>query len=78
VRRFALTDCRIGHRLGVVAVGDASVAIATSAPHRREAFAAAEWLMERIKADVPIWKCEVTADGARAWVHPDTTPGAEP
>jgi molybdopterin synthase catalytic subunit len=78
VRRFALTDCRIGHRLGVVAVGEASVAIATSAPHRREAFAAAEWLMERIKADVPIWKCEVTADGARAWVHPDTTPGAEP
>lgn len=78
VRRFSLTGCRIEHRLGVVAVGEASVAIAASAPHRREAFAASEWLMERIKADVPIWKCEVTSDGSRVWVHPDTTPGAEP
>lgn len=75
VRRFGLVGCRIEHRLGVVAVGQASVAIATSAPHRREAFAAAEWLMERIKAGVPIWKCEVGANGSRGWVHPDAVPG---
>ena len=78
LRRFTLLDCRIEHRLGVVAVGEASVAIATSAVHRREAFAAAEWLMERIKADVPIWKCEVGADGSRAWVHPGIVPGGRP
>jgi molybdopterin synthase catalytic subunit len=78
VQRFTLSGCRIEHRLGVVAVGEASVAIATSAPHRREAFAAAEWLMERIKVDVPIWKCELTSDGSRAWVHPEMVPGAEP
>lgn len=78
MQRFALTGCRIEHRLGVVGVGEASVAIATSAPHRREAFAAAEWLMERIKADVPIWKCEVGTDGSRAWVHPATVPGGMP
>lgn len=78
MQRFDLIGCCIEHRLGVVAVGEASVAIATSAAHRREAFAAAEWLMERIKADVPIWKCEVGPDGSRGWVHPDTMPGGGP
>jgi molybdopterin synthase catalytic subunit len=68
--RFGLSACAIVHRLGDVEVGAASVAVATSAPHRREAFAAAEWLMERIKGEVPIWKCEVSPEGARAWVHP--------
>jgi len=72
VAQYALTACAIIHRLGEVAVGETSVAIATSAPHRREAFAAAEWLMERIKREVPIWKCEEGADGDRTWVHPDS------
>ncbi|MCE9629764.1 MAG: molybdenum cofactor biosynthesis protein MoaE [Planctomycetia bacterium] len=71
--RFSLTACGIVHRLGPVAAGEASVAIAASAPHRREAFAAAEWLMERIKADVPIWKSEERDDGGRVWVHPVAT-----
>jgi molybdopterin synthase catalytic subunit len=53
------------------------VAVATSAPHRREAFAAAEWLMERIKQAVPIWKREEAADGTRTWVHPESTPAVE-
>ncbi len=78
VERFCLLGCRIEHRLGEVGVGEASVAIATSAAHRREAFAAAEWLMEQIKADVPIWKCELGPDGSRGWVHPDATPGGSP
>ena len=72
VAQYALTACAIIHRLGEVAVGETSVAIATSAPHRREAFAAAEWLMERIKREAPIWKCEEGADGDRTWVHPDS------
>ena len=67
---YGLAACTILHRLGTVPVGEASVAIAASAPHRREAFAAAEWLMERIKMDVPIWKCEEQDDGGRSWVHP--------
>ncbi len=78
MERFGLLGCRIEHRLGVVAVGEASVAIATSAAHRREAFAAAEWLMEKIKANVPIWKCELGPDGGRGWVHPDAMPGGFP
>ncbi len=69
---FALSACIVTHRLGEVAVGETSVAIATSAPHRREAFAAAAWLMDRIKHEAPIWKCEEGADGSRTWLHPDT------
>jgi molybdopterin synthase catalytic subunit len=79
VARFDLTACGIVHRLGPVAPGEAGVAIAASAPHRRAAFAATEWLLDRLKRDVPIWKCEEDAGGGRAWVHPATAPrpGAE-
>lgn len=77
IRAFGLSACAVVHRLGTVPVGEASVAVAVSAPHRREAFAAAEWLMERIKQVVPIWKREEAADGTRAWVHPDAMPAVE-
>ncbi|MFM8704932.1 MAG: molybdenum cofactor biosynthesis protein MoaE, partial [Planctomycetia bacterium] len=72
VALHGLTECAIVHRLGEVPVGETSVAIATSAPHRRAAFAAAEWLMERIKTEAPIWKCEEGADGGRVWVLPES------
>jgi molybdopterin synthase catalytic subunit len=78
VRRFGLKGCAVVHRLGVVAVGESSVAIATSGPHRREAFEAAQWLMDRIKQEVPIWKCEERPDGSREWVHPGGSPPAAP
>jgi molybdopterin synthase catalytic subunit len=71
VERFRLSACALEHRLGRVAVGEVSVAVAASAAHRREAFAAAEWLMDRIKREVPIWKCEERADGRREWIHPE-------
>ncbi len=72
--RFALVGCGVVHRLGEVAAGEASIAVAASAPHRKEAFAATEWLMDRIKRDVPIWKCEHSPDGSRTWVHGDMPP----
>ncbi|MFN9272785.1 MAG: molybdenum cofactor biosynthesis protein MoaE [Planctomycetia bacterium] len=75
IERFGLESCAIVHRLGVVPVGEASVAIAASAPHRREAFAAAEWLMEEVKRVVPVWKREEAADGGSTWVHPERPPG---
>ncbi len=71
VSRFSLAGCGIVHRLGVVGVGETSVAVATAAAHRREAFAAAEWVMEEIKRSVPIWKCDESAVGDRRWVHPE-------
>ena len=67
--RFDLVAVAVGHRLGVVEPGEASVAVAVSAAHRRAAFAAAEWLMNQIKATVPIWKCDHSPDGGRTWVH---------
>ena len=74
ITRFDLVACAIVHRLGIVPPGEASVAVATSAPHRAAAFAAAEWLMAAIKRDVPIWKAEERPDGRREWLHPESAP----
>jgi MoaE-MoaD fusion protein len=57
----------VEHRLGALAVGDAAVVIAASAPHRAEAFAACRALIDRLKQQVPIWKKEIGPDGAE-WV----------
>jgi molybdopterin synthase catalytic subunit len=54
------------HRVGVVPVGESSVVVAVSAPHRDEAFAAARFGIDAVKATVPIWKREVW-DGGSAW-----------
>ncbi len=75
-KRWALCECAIVHRLGRMEVGQLSVAIAVSSPHRREAFEAGQWLIDRIKQVVPIWKNEQFADGTCEWVHPGTQPGA--
>lgn len=74
INRFDLVACAVVHRLGIVPPGEASVAVATSAPHRASAFAAAEWLMAAIKRDVPIWKAEERPDGRRDWLHPESAP----
>ena len=57
----------IEHRLGLVTAGEASVAIVTAAPHRDAAYAANRTALERLKREVPIWKCELYADGSRVW-----------
>jgi molybdopterin synthase catalytic subunit len=69
-QRWPLVACAIIHRLGQLRVGEASVAVAAGSPHRREAFETAEWLIDRIKQVVPIWKKENYADGTSDWVHP--------
>jgi molybdopterin synthase catalytic subunit len=68
--RWPLTGCSIVHRLGHLALGEASIAIAVSSPHRHDAFAAGQWLIDTIKEVVPIWKQENWADGTSEWVHP--------
>ncbi len=72
--RWPLEGCLIVHRLGEVGLGEPSVLIAVSSPHRRDAFEAAQWLMDRIKEDVPIWKQEHWADGRTEWIHPNNAP----
>lgn len=68
VRRVAVV-----HRLGRVAVGEASVAVAVGTGHRGECFDACRWIIDTLKVEVPIWKREVFADGAARWVMPDGT-----
>ena len=69
-RRWPLTGCTIVHRLGHLELGEASIAIAVSSPHRQQAFEAGKWLIDTIKEVVPIWKQENWADGTSEWVHP--------
>jgi molybdopterin synthase catalytic subunit len=70
-RRWPIIECLIVHRLGRVPLAEASVAIVVSTPHRADAFAAGQWLIDTLKQDVPIWKREERADGATEWIHPN-------
>lgn len=65
--RWPVDSVAIVHRVGRLGVGDASVAIAVSSPHRREALQACAYAIERLKEIVPIWKKEVWTDGAE-WI----------
>jgi molybdopterin synthase catalytic subunit len=56
------------HRVGDLAVGDLAVVVAASCPHRAEAFAACQALIDELKATVPIWKNQMFADGSQEWV----------
>lgn len=69
--KFSLTGCLVQHRVATLAVGDPIVAVVTAAPHRRDAFEAAMWLMDELKTRVPIWKAEEGASGAR-WINDPT------
>ncbi len=69
-RRWPLEGCAVVHRVGHVPLGEASVAVAVSTPHRRAAFEAGQWLIDTLKQVVPIWKKENWADGNSEWVHP--------
>jgi len=66
------------HRFGSVALGEPSVIVAVSAPHRGEAFCGAREMIDRIKAEAPIWKVEVQADGSSRRVEGSPAPGAVP
>jgi molybdopterin synthase catalytic subunit len=65
--RYELTDVAITHRVGRVEVGEASVAIAVSAPHRQAALAACAEAIDTLKSTVPLWKKEVY-EGGEEWV----------
>ncbi len=68
--RWAIGEVAMVHRLGRLTVGDVSVAVAVSSPHRADAFAACRHAIDRLKELVPIWKRENWADGRTEWVHP--------
>lgn len=66
--RFAITHIGIVHRTGKLEIGETSVVIAVSAPHRRAAFEGCEWAIRELKRTVPIWKKEVSENG-EVWVE---------
>ena len=67
--RFGLTDWRILHRHGRLAVGEPIMMVATAARHRHAAFQAADYLMDWLKSRAPFWKREIGRDGAARWVE---------
>jgi MoaE-MoaD fusion protein len=68
IERHGLEAAAAEHRVGDVPLGEASVAVAASAAHREQAFAGAREIIDRIKAEAPIWKKEVDAGGEH-WVQ---------
>ena len=67
--RFAISSLRIVHRHGAIAPGEAIVFVAAAAEHRRAAFEAADYVMDRLKTDAVLWKREDRPDGAH-WIEP--------
>ena len=65
--RWHLGDVLVIHRYGALVPGEPIMMVATAAPHRVDAFEAAEFLMDYLKSRAPFWKKEMTADGA-GWV----------
>lgn len=70
IENWDLQGCAIVHRIGLVPVGQASLAIAVSSAHRQAALDAIESVVERLKKEVPIWKRECYSDGQTEWIHP--------
>ena len=67
-KKWPVKEIAIIHRIGIVPIGEASIAIAVSAAHRREAFEACRYIIDTVKTTVPIWKKEHFQDG-ESWVE---------
>jgi molybdopterin synthase catalytic subunit len=68
--RFDIVDAACVHRTGDLALGDLAVWVGVSAAHRGPAFDACRWIIDEVKARVPIWKHERYVGGAGEWLHP--------
>jgi molybdopterin synthase catalytic subunit len=84
--KFDVAHCRVVHRVGTLTIGDVAIYAVTRAVHRREAFAACEYVVHAVKHRVPIWKEEFYEDGTSRFVEgcclapetSDVTPVASP
>src|SRR5919199_6593152 len=75
IERHGLCAAAAEHRVGSVPLSEPSVAVACSAPHRREAFAGAREVIDQVKAEAPIWKREIAGED-EGWVEGTAAPGA--
>jgi molybdopterin synthase catalytic subunit len=73
--RWPVTTVTVVHRLGRLEIGETSVAVAVTSPHRREAFEACRHVIDALKSRVPIWKKEFYSDGS-AWIEDGAPCGA--
>lgn len=71
--KFDVSRLVLEHRLGVLGLGDVSVAVVVAHPHRGPSLDATRYVIEQLKRRVPIWKLELYADGTREWVGAQTT-----
>ncbi len=71
--RFEITAAAAVHRLGVLQIGEASVAVAIAAPHRAAAFDACRFMIDTLKRTVPIWKKE-SFEGGEVWIQGERPP----
>jgi len=69
IEMFSLRKARAVHRTGALAIGEIAVWVGVSTDHRGEAFRACEWIIDRIKHELPIWKKEFYPDGSSVWVR---------
>ena len=69
--RWKLGEVAMVHRLGRLGVGEISVAVAVSAPHRDAAFEACRFAIDTLKRVVPIWKKDLASVGTGNWIHPE-------
>src|ERR1700677_4094838 len=67
-RRWPLGPLVLAHRVGRLEIGDVAVVTAVASPHRDDAFAACRFLIDEVKARVPVWKHEFYADSTDAWI----------
>ena len=67
---FDIIDALCVHRIGDLAIGELAVWVGVSAAHRDAAFAACRFIIDEVKARVPIWKRERYAEGDTGWLHP--------
>lgn len=76
--RWPVGEVALVHRVGRLEVGEVSVAVAVSAPHRPAAFEACRYAIDRLKEVVPIWKKDLGTAGKAEWVHPDSSAAVVP
>ena len=69
--KFYVVDALCVHRVGDLAIGELAVWVGVSAAHRAAAFEACRFIIDEVKASVPIWKRERYAEGDAGWLHPE-------